>query len=144
MLVEGLGHNLQFARVLAQVFPRATFVLPKNSVKNDIIALYARPKYHVQGCAFEMSDVVAHVQEFHQGLDHLRVAFPERFIDLAQDQTLSPDQEFTSALLPIQSETQADEDILLDQLLDNMKLQIRVDDLMPFYGSEVAYAFSDT
>jgi tetratricopeptide (TPR) repeat protein len=144
MLVEGLGHNLQFARVLAQVFPRATFVLPKNSVKNDIIALYARPKYHVQGCVFEMSDVVAHVQEFHQGLDHLRVAFPERFIDLAQDQTPSPDQEFTSALLPIQSETQADEDILLDQLLDNMKLQIRVDDLMPFYGSEVAYAFSDT
>lgn len=143
MLVEGLGDNLQFARVLAQIFPGATFVLPKNSMKNDVIALYALPKYYTARCFVEMSDVVAHVQEFHQGLDFLRAAFPQRFIDLAQEQNPSKDNKFTSALMPITSVTQDDEDIRLDQMLDNMKLEIRVDDLMPFRDAELVYARTD-
>ena len=140
MLVEGLGDNLQFARVLAQVFPEATFVLPKSSVKNDIIALCARPKYYSDTCSFEMSDIVAHVQEFHQGLDNLRAASPKRFIDLAQEQNPSKVPKFTSALMPIVFDTQCAEDIRLDQILDNMKLEIRVDDLMPFRDAELVYA----
>lgn len=144
MLVEGLGDNLQFARVLAQVFPEATFVLPKSSVKNDIIALYARPKYYSDTCSFEMSDIVAHVQEFHQGLDNLRSASPKRFIDLAQEQNPSKVHKFTSALMPIVYDTQHVEDIRLDQILDNMKLEIRVDDLMPFRDAELVYARTDS
>ena len=143
MLVEGLGDNLQFARVLAQVFPGATFVLPKSVVKNDIIALYARPKYYSDTFPFEMSDIVAHVQEFHQGLDNLRAAYPKRFIDLAQEQNPSKDHKFTSALLPIAFDTQDAEDIRLDQILDTMKLEIRVDDLMPFRDAELVYARTD-
>ena len=143
MLVEGLGDNLQFARVLAQVFPGATFVLPKISVKNDIIALYARPKYYSDTFPFEMSDIVAHVQDFHHGLDNLRAAYPKRFIDLAQEQNPSQDHKFTSALRPIAFDTQDAEDIRLDQILDTMKLEIRVDDLMPFRDAELVYARTD-
>ena len=31
-------------------------------------------------------------------------------------------------------------DFFLDQILDNMKLEIRVDDLMPFRDAELVYA----
>lgn len=143
MLVEGLGHNLQFARILAQVFPKATFVLPKTSVKHDIIALYARPKHRADAGYIDMSDIVEHVQGFHQGLDHLRAALPDRFIDLAQDQNTSTDQEFISGLMPVLTNVQDGENVRLEHLLDNMHLEIRVDDLMPVHASEVAYARTD-